>query len=172
MWLNHQVGCTERSQKARTKPCPVVRRTVRKLNCCGDPRARTGRKEVRAPIQCGHGSLAEKHAEQSDVQTHLLEPDERLASQCQLRETGDGFLFLTLTTSREWQMKKEPTNCKTSEARPWPRWALRSTRRERTAWTPFILTDKENIVCGHGAQLDDDRRTRRYQSEGPPRKSK
>ena len=43
-------------------------------------------------------------------------------------------------------MKKEPTNCETSEARPWPRWPLRSTRRERTAWTPFILTDKENIV--------------------------
>ena len=60
---------------------PVARCTVRKLNCCGDPRARTGRKEVRAPVQCGHGSLAEKHAEQSDVQTHLLEPDERLASQ-------------------------------------------------------------------------------------------
>ena len=35
----------------------------------------------------------------------------------QLRETGDGFFFLSLTTSREWQMKKEPTNCKTSEAR-------------------------------------------------------
>ena len=43
-------------------------------------------------------------------------------------------------------MKKEPTNCKKSEARSWPRWALRLTRRERMAWTPFILTDKENIV--------------------------
>ena len=56
VWLNHQVGCTERSQKARTEPCPVVRRSVREeLNCCGDPRARTGRKEVRAPVQCGYG---------------------------------------------------------------------------------------------------------------------
>ena len=106
--LNHQVGCTERSQKARTN---VVRRTVREeLNCCGDPRPRKGRKEVREPVQCGYGCLAEKHAEQSDVQTHLLERDERLAWQGQLRESGDGSFFLRwgLHASGRWR-KSRPT---------------------------------------------------------------
>ena len=58
---------------------PLCAAQFARMNCCGDPRARTGRKEVRVPVQCGSGSLTEKHAEQSDVQTHLLEPDERLA---------------------------------------------------------------------------------------------
>ena len=41
---------------------------------------------------------------------------------------------------RAGQLKKK------SEARSWQRWALRLTRRERTTWTPFMLTDKENII--------------------------